>query len=272
MIIYKYIDSCWGEKILDDQRIKISDPQDFNDPFEFLPRMRNDITDKEIEAKLKDPPFLKNYYQHCLKKGHVDSPKSFKKWLKKHNIRKEMAAYYRGNNYKSNDFRELAAQCFGVTCFSSKRDNLLMWAHYADNHKGLVIGIERDCFASLIYEVAYEQERVVYSPAMTGESRMDATKKVLWTKSPDWSYEEELRAIIPWKLCTKKSDRYFYAIEPSAIKEVIFGIRINPTLRQSIIDKKTGNFSHLKLFDSIPSDDSFSIEFNEVAQRTEPMD
>lgn len=36
MTIYKYIDH-WGVKILEDLRIKMSDPRNFNDLYEFLP-------------------------------------------------------------------------------------------------------------------------------------------------------------------------------------------------------------------------------------------
>jgi Protein of unknown function (DUF2971) len=262
MIIYKYIDS-WGGKIIDDRRIKISDPRNFNDPFEFLPKIRGEITDEEIEAKFDEPAYRENYFRYHLEQGIVGSRDDFEKWLEANKVQllAAMTTAYRGRDYKPQDFREIAARKFGVTCFTPKRDNLLMWAHYADNHKGLVIGVEKEFFGPLIYEVAYEPERVVYSPVMTGDPRTSTTVTVLRTKSPDWRYEEEQRAIIPWALCIEESGHWFYPIHPSAIKEVIFGVRIDSALRQSIIDKKTGDFSHLEFFDALPTDGSFSLEF-----------
>lgn len=262
MIIYKYIDS-WGEKILDDRRIKISDPRTFNDPFEFMPMIRSEVTDEEIAAKFNEPAYRENYYRYHLEQGIVGSRDDFEKWLEsnREKLLSAMAVAYRDRDYKPQDFREIAAKKFGVTCFSSKRDNLLMWAHYANNHKGLVIGVDKDFFGPLVYEVAYEQERVVYSPVMTGDPRTSTTVAVLRTKSPDWSYEEELRAIISWDLCIEESGHWFYPVHASAIKEVIFGARIDPMLRQSIIAKIVGDYSHLELFDALPADGSFALEF-----------
>jgi hypothetical protein len=35
-------------------------------------------------------------------------------------------------------------QSVGILCLSEMRDSLLMWGHYADNHRGLVIGFDSD--------------------------------------------------------------------------------------------------------------------------------
>jgi len=260
MIIYKYIDS-WGEKILNGLRIKISDPRNFNDPFEFLPRIRGEITNEEIEAKFDEPAYRENYFRHHLEQGIVESREDFEVWLEANRAQllSAMGIAYRGRNYKPLDFREIAAKKFGVTCFSAKHDNLLLWAHYADNHKGIVVGFEREFFGPLIYDVAYAQQRVLYSPVMTGDPRDSTIVSVLRTKSPEWVHEEEWRAIIPWDLCIEESGFWFYPVHPSAIKEVVFGVRIDPALRQSIIDKKSNAFGHLKLFDARLCDETFAL-------------
>ena len=33
--------------------------------------------------------------------------------------------------------KDVMSNNFGVSCFSSKCDDILMWSHYADNHFGL---------------------------------------------------------------------------------------------------------------------------------------
>ena len=30
----------------------------------------------------------------------------------------------------------------GVTCFSEERDNIIMWSHYANSHKGICLGFD----------------------------------------------------------------------------------------------------------------------------------
>lgn len=38
---------------------------------------------------------------------------------------------------------------FGILAITSKPDNLLMWAHYADSHTGFRVGLDRD----ILYDV-----------------------------------------------------------------------------------------------------------------------
>lgn len=53
----------------------------------------------------------------------------------------------------------------GVFCASTKRDDILMWAHYADSHKGICL--EFDGYGTLLahaHQVQYSQSRVPINP------------------------------------------------------------------------------------------------------------
>lgn len=51
-------------------------------------------------------------------------------------------------------------------CITRSRDNLLMWAHYADQHRGVVLGfrpdIERDSFLAIAKPVQYSDKRPAF--------------------------------------------------------------------------------------------------------------
>jgi hypothetical protein len=58
---------------------------------------------------------------------------------------------------------ELSSACpYRVCCFSSEKDNMLMWSHYGDSHKGIAIGFQTKnaVFEDRLYEVTYSRERV----------------------------------------------------------------------------------------------------------------
>jgi hypothetical protein len=75
----------------------------------------------------------------------------------------------------------------GVFCLTEDPLNLLMWSHYASEHKGLVVGFDTSnyFFRQDLYKVTYKNQRIG-----------DITdKELLTTKSNDWMYEKEFRLI-----------------------------------------------------------------------------
>lgn len=95
-----------------------------------------------------------------------------------------------------------------ICSFSENYSSHLMWSHYADGHRGIVIGFEID-------ESKFKIEKVNYNGLSSFQDlphKFDDLKKVFLNKIKDWSYEEENRIII------ERQD--FISIE---IKEIIFG-------------------------------------------------
>ena len=53
----------------------------------------------------------------------------------------------------------------GVVCLSEAMNVIQMWAHYTENHKGIVVGIEESEFVSdrqAIVPVSYRDEMVLF--------------------------------------------------------------------------------------------------------------
>ena len=243
-MIYKYIDK-WGINVLTEKRIKITHPNDFNDPFEFLPQMVEKITMDQVDEKLGDPLFQDNYYKEKLSKGEVRNRTDFNRWLKanKKALRSAMFQAYANSDYTAQDFADIAGKRFGVSCFSDNPDDILMWSHYADKHRGMVIGFEGKTFGPYLYKADYDHERHEYHPVFT-TGRSDAIINTLRRKSKHWKYEAESRLIIPWIDCVKEThkdkdtgntvDLWFHQVDPCAVRRVIVGAKVSPAFIDDI--------------------------------------
>jgi hypothetical protein len=114
------------------------------------------------------------------------------------------------NNYKEK-IKDL-----GVICYSSNQCNLLLWAHYADNHNGMCLVFDVDNTKEKLYNISY-QDRFP-DVDLTGDSE-DYVEiiKIVTTKSADWKYEQEYRQVF-----IMKNILYEY---PGKLVEIIFGCR-----------------------------------------------
>lgn len=106
---------------------------------------------------------------------------------------------------------------FGVICYSSDCFNILLWSHYADNHKGmcLVFDVSKNNIHKL-HKVNYQNQFPNVNLLDDLNSR-DEIIKIVTTKSTVWNYENEYREIL-----TNKNTHYKY---PGKLTEVIFGCR-----------------------------------------------
>lgn len=102
-----------------------------------------------------------------------------------------------------------------IVSLSKRNDSTLMWSHYADGHKGIVIGVEID-------ENKFDVRLVTYGelPTINEEDiGEDTYKKLLSKKLSPWYYEEEVRILTEQKYI------------PVKIKKIIYGIKINQNVR-----------------------------------------
>ncbi|WP_429094262.1 DUF2971 domain-containing protein [Aeromonas veronii] len=107
----------------------------------------------------------------------------------------------------------------GIISFTESYNNLLMWSHYADEHKGIVIEFDYHVLkthfnkilsvSNSIERVLYNRERHEVLPYTT------LPKRNLLTKSDDWIYEKEHRVI------TKVSNADYFIINKEAYEYIL---------------------------------------------------
>jgi hypothetical protein len=129
---------------------------------------------------------------------------------------------------------------FRVYCLTTKPACPLMWAHYADHHRGICLEInvrQRDLCAAI--QVQY---RETYPPFHLDDNQ---DLSPFYTKSSDWQYEEEYRLIAEeergaFDHRTLKTEDQFYKLPPGSLMSIIIGARASPetckTIR-SIVDR-----------------------------------
>lgn len=85
----------------------------------------------------------------------------------------------------------------GVTCFSEKYDDLLMWSHYANNSTGMCLEFDTSFPAfEKVLPVSYVSELPTLEVApelLSGD--VDIIRGLFCVKSAAWSYEVEWRGI-----------------------------------------------------------------------------
>jgi hypothetical protein len=108
----------------------------------------------------------------------------------------------------------------GIFCLSEKNDNSLMWAHYANGHKGICLEFDAadpNAFGAAL-PVKYLPMRLGFRPNASGWQRI---ADLALTKHADWKYEAE------WRLLDPHNDPGEHRFPPELLTGVIFGCRIS---------------------------------------------
>jgi len=138
-----------------------------------------------------------------------------------------------------NRFRESVyslIQNSGVLSLSAVNDDILMWGHYADSHKGFCIEYlrnEENILGKQADPVIYQNELPSLS-VQDVTSHGDGIESLFFTKSSHWGYEKEWRVISPEG---NKALQF-----PCQIKSIIFGMKMNEqnryTIKQILKDRR----------------------------------
>ena len=119
-------------------------------------------------------------------------------------------------------FNKIMGTRFGVFSLARRPNNMALWAKYADGHKGYCLefsGLRR--FAN-VYEVRYATKLPLALKLEADPEQAD----FLYTKSSEWSNEEEARILM------KPSG--YHSLPRSALKGIIFGEHCEPENRDVI--------------------------------------
>jgi hypothetical protein len=120
-VFYKYRPANeFAIALLEDQEIKFSYADEYNDPFDSKLIINVDST---TDIVLK-----------CLEKTPIPEQN------KKHIRERIRSGEITGDEYLRVAYKT-AESTIMSTCFSGNSDSLLLWSHYADSHKGICVGI-----------------------------------------------------------------------------------------------------------------------------------
>ena len=116
----------------------------------------------------------------------------------------------------------------GVTCFSARRDSMLMWGHYSASHRGVCLRFRLDRslpFFMQALQVFYRRERPAFP--WPNDDDMNILNDVFLSKADYWSYENE------WRIIWQGGPGEF-SFPPGLLDGVIFGSQCKPAYVETI--------------------------------------
>jgi hypothetical protein len=118
----------------------------------------------------------------------------------------------------------------GVTCFSETVDDLLMWGHYADGHRGFCLEFDTaDPLLGSVKQVRYSDQFPKLDVTAITSKKFDQIMHLLLTKASHWSYEREWRAFHVKPAC-------LFGYSRSSLTGLYFGAKM-PEAQQQMIAK-----------------------------------
>lgn len=144
----------------------------------------------------------------------------------------------------------------GVFSLTDRHDNELMWAHYAESHKGFAIQYYHKAIVNEkgFFRVEYRNippilkniiDKVEYLSAQ------DMLKEILGVKSESWRYENEVRIVLE-----TSGNKSFDA--EKAISGIYFGANIDDETEEYIYKKLQG--LDLSFYKMAPKQGSYKLE------------
>jgi len=157
-------------------------------------------------------------------------------------------------------------QRFGALCFSSSWNNILMWSHYGDRHKGMCLGFDVPDDPGITRPVEYVGEVQVVGDIVEPSMSVDWTEqgteivdRLLGMKYRGWCYEKEIRVNPRREQMDERTGFYFVDFgEILKLKEVIAGARFSMG-RRSIEDALSGYSEDVQIVKAAASKARFEI-------------
>ncbi len=240
--LYKYYSPQRWDNFAKDWTIRFTPPSELNDPFEFSPHVSS-LSEKTPEAKSirerigiileKVILHFKTSWEFLVKTGIKGLPMCIVMLLFGPLIIKYISKSFFDSNSTKRFLSALVnvtlSRKKGVLCLTTNMQNLLMWAHYADSHRGFVVEIstEDDIFCIEQGTEGKHFNQIKYTSARCSKA-FDAltVDDIYFNKGDIWAYEDEWRVVvslddknIPWK----DSEKGIAYISPSNIVSIIFG-------------------------------------------------
>lgn len=207
------------KKVFEDKTLRFSTPLNFNDPFEFrLPIKNLDPSESNDLNNLINTTFDKSQF---------------------HNIALD----------------EILKD-IGVLSLSSTNDNILMWSHYANNHKGIVLEFDKKHLffyeSSVDKKLIHGLEKVNYcinKPYPENIKEYFLNKNLYLTKHLNWKYEKEYRVTVTFDESNNSENKYNIKFPPSLIKAVYIGVNTENKDFEYILNlKQKKEWRHLNIY------------------------
>jgi hypothetical protein len=146
---------------------------------------------------------LKIYKFHKININLLQSLRKETNWYSKLHLLNDPFECYLVDNTNTDIYQHFTSSLCAC-CFSKNMNEILMWSHYADNHRGVCLEFEitnEEIIKGQLIEINYSNELTIIDNVertSTGHLSLSiiSNGKFLATKFKNWSHEEELRTYV----------------------------------------------------------------------------
>lgn len=213
MNTFKYFSEEAASYFLKDLTVRVTPPNEYNDPFECRPKIYA-IKHTKAERKLSIDLFHRD-------QKHISPFISEQEKDKyKHEVKTNL--------------RDVLCNKIGTICFTQDTNehaiNALMWSHYANSHKGIAIKLKSDC-----EEIKHSNHiKYVNNVRSIGLDKLEKNNLFIadvFFKSKDWEYEKEIRLAQELSRCNCYNNIYTTDIDINSISCIYLGANSSDSLR-----------------------------------------
>jgi hypothetical protein len=279
--MYKYFSNELIDKVLFENTLRFTQPEEFNDPFECSPVIKGlseeyefeeliDI-DKAIGGVVKDwqknNPFFFGLPESELKEIAYAFLNENKKQLVGETHRRSQLIAKEGIQPA---LKRTIFETVGVFCLSEKRCEHLMWAHYANNHKGFLIKFDTNniFFNSprSVDDVCFRFEKVKYYEERQKHNFISLDKVGLfYEKDVCWKYEEEWRVVKPLATLRQIGKGIFIEkFDWSIVEEIVIGTNCSSDDQIKISNHIKSVAGHIELKQARISSEDYKIIYESL--------
>ena len=260
--LYKYRkwdkenDNGYDHRFLSNNELFFSSARRFNDPFDCrIPPNYELCSDEQLKSRMRirlkeDNPDLSD--------KEIDREVEFwfekKLWSDPENLKQ----------FEENKFNN-----FGLLSLAEIEDDILMWSHYANSHKGFCVGIDTERFDEFlrilfstckilidVMKIEYRDVYPLFDPL--GINDEEYFKSQFKYKSVHWSYEKEYRYLI-----FNRKD-FPLQVDKGIIKKVILGCEMPEDHKNEIKKIVKEMNSKVTLYQAVKKKEEFGLDIKEI--------
>lgn len=280
MPLYKYV-STGGLEILTGGMIRFCSPAELNDPFELKPHVSAIASEHAMHqellaaAPLAATDALREIPQEL--RPLIDENQLLSAMLAQ--IERQRSSLSKLANDQAQEFQKRIErkleETIGVLSLTENPTSLLMWAHYADSHRGFVIEFDK---SSAFFnqkrregDEMWQLRKVIYSQHRPEVNLLEAESfSPFLTKGEEWQYEAEWRMMAPLesadRICGDRNELHLFRFPASAIRAVILGARASSDLREAIREAIVVNeeYRHVNLYEAKVDSAHYKIHIHPI--------
>jgi hypothetical protein len=263
--LFKYLGAA-GLKVLENNTVKFSSRSELNDPFETLYSSEHLNDPNEFNAIIWETA-QRGFGEFCKRsreKGkRVPTMPEYIEMIRESAKTKNLSMAFMESQLRRHEL-------FRIFCLTAvapdQNDSLLLWSHYTDGHRGLVLEFDRAHeWLNPLHPDAGVGERLCGEVAYSGTRPVLGSKPddaFVFTKSECWRYEGEYRLIKHEAVHPELRDdpaRRFWDFPAAALSSVTIGCKMANEHREKVKNLIIEKYPATKLFQAGLHVDKFGM-------------